>query len=42
MVDLPLAEEQADETKGGAENYDRQIQVESFSWGATNPASFEK
>lgn len=39
LADLPVTDEQADETKGGAETKgDRdcsdQIQVLSFSWGA--------
>ena len=45
LIDLPLADEQADETKGGGETKDSrdfsgQIQVLSWSWGVTQTGSF--
>lgn len=41
LTDLPVADEQAGSTKGG-EGYEKQIHIESFSWGATNSGSFER
>jgi hypothetical protein len=37
LNDLPLADEQADEAKGGHKG---EIEVHSFSFGAENPGSF--
>ena len=39
LSDLPVADEQVDETKGGNE-YRKDIQIESWSIGSTNSGSF--
>jgi hypothetical protein len=39
LNDLPVADEQVDETKGG-NGYRKEIQIESWSIGSTNSGSF--